>query len=115
MEKDLPGFVQQALQNIRQTMILSDEVHGSYMLGTHPMQIERASGVVIGAPDIRYTVEITCSVLHRGAVCWMGMAAALPDLTTFEQGRVSLDGEPAAFLVPPNVFRKNAPTSAPNR
>lgn len=112
-DKDLPGFAQGALTNIKQTMVLSDPVYGAYTLGTHDLQIERVSAVVIGHPEAKFTVEITCGVLKKGAVCWMAMAADNADLATFEQGQVSLDGEPRAALVPADAFQSK-PASAPS-
>jgi hypothetical protein len=111
--KDLPGFAQGALTNIKQTMVLSDPVYGAYTLGTHDLQIERVAAVVIGHPEAKYTVEITCGVLKKGAVCWMAMAADNADLATFEQGQVSLDGEPPAALVPADAFEKSSSSAPP--
>lgn len=110
-DKDLPGFANGAMQNIRQTLVLSDPVYGSYTLGAHDLQIERVTGVVIGQPQTHYTVEITCGVLKKGAVCWMAMAADHADLAAFEHGKVALDGEPPVDLVPASAFaQKPAPT-----
>jgi hypothetical protein len=111
-DKDLPGFANGAMQNIRRTLVLSDPIYGSYSLGTHDLQIERVTGVAIDHPESHYTVEITCTVLKRGAVCWMAMAANNTDLAAFEQGKVALDGEPPVALVPDSAFQQ-APAPAP--
>jgi len=55
---------------------------------------------------VKYTVETVCSVLKKGAVCWMTMAANQDALQTFENGAVKLDGEAPATLVPASAFAK---------
>jgi hypothetical protein len=55
---------------------------------------------------MNYTVETVCSVLKKGAVCWMAMAADKAGLQTFENGAVTLDGEVPAALVPATAFQK---------
>jgi len=105
-EKDLPGFAQGASEGIKKTFVISEPVYGAYMLGTHNIWIERAKGVVIGHPEAEYTIEIACGLIHKGAVCWMAMAKDDAALKTFEQGKVSLDGETPAALVPPTAFDK---------
>jgi hypothetical protein len=103
-EKDLPGFAQGASEGLKKSFEISDPVYGAYTLGTHNMWIERAKGVVIGHPDAVYTLEIACSLLKKGAVCWMAMAADNSALKTFENGTVTLDGEAPVALVPTTAF-----------
>ncbi|HUX44014.1 MAG TPA: hypothetical protein VMV57_04615 [Terracidiphilus sp.] len=103
-DKDLPGFAEGAMTNFKRAFVLSDPVYGSYFLGSHSLWIERVNGVAIGHAESHYTVEITCSVLRKGAVCWMVMATDHADLADFEQGRVTLDGETPAALVPASAF-----------
>jgi hypothetical protein len=105
-EKDLPGFASGAAEGIKNTFDISDPIHGSYALGTHSLWIERAKGVMKDHAQMKYTVETVCSVLKKGAVCWMAMAATDDGLHTFEQGAVALDGEAPAALVPANAFQK---------
>ena len=105
-DKDLPGFALGASEGLRKSFVISAPAYGAYMLGTHNMWIERAQGVVIGHPESQYTVEIACSVLKKGAVCWMGMAADEAALQTFEHGTVTLDGEAPVVLVPASAFDK---------
>jgi hypothetical protein len=105
-EKDLPGFALGASQGIEKSFTVSDPVYGTYALGTHSFWIERAHGTVIGHPEGKYTVEITCSLLQNGAVCWMTMASDGADLETFEHGNVTLDGDKSGVLVPPTAFDK---------
>ena len=109
-EKDLPGFAQGASEGLKKTFNISDPVYGAYTLGTHNLWIERAKGTVIDHPEATYTVEIACSLLKKGAVCWMAMAADGAALQTFENGSVTLDGEAPAALVPQTAF-ETKPTS----
>jgi hypothetical protein len=105
-EKDLPGFASGASEGLKNSFDISDPVYGAYTLGTHGMWIERATGAVKDHPEIKYTVETVCSVLKKGAVCWMAMAADSAHLQIFEQGLVTLDNEPPAALVPAEAFQK---------
>jgi hypothetical protein len=105
-EKDLPGFGAGAAEGIKNTFNISNAVHGVYAVGTHSMWVERANGVLKDDPTVHYTVETVCSVLKKGAVCWMAMAADKAGLQTFENGAVALDGEVSAALVPATAFDK---------
>lgn len=105
-EKDLPGFASGASEGLKQTFDIGEPVYGSYQLGTHGMWIERAKGAPKDHPELPYTVEITCSLLKKAAVCWMSMAADEGALRTFENGKVTLDGESPTPLVPPSAFDK---------
>ena len=105
-EKDLPGFASGASEGLKNTFDISGPVYGAYTLGTHSVWIERATGVLKDHPEQKYTVETVCSVLKKGAACWMAMAADDAALRIFEQGEVGLDGEAPAVLVPASAFQK---------
>ena len=105
-DKDLPGFAEGASQGLKQSFDVGEPMLGAYALGSHSMWIERAKGTPKGHPELSYTVEITCSLLKKAAVCWMAMAADDTALHVFEHGAVTLDGEPANSLVPPTAFDK---------
>jgi len=105
-EKDLPGFAAGASEGLKKSFEISDPVYGAYSLGTHSVWIERATGALIGHPEVKYTVETVCSVLKKGAVCWMSITADADALQTFEHGAVTLDGEAPAALVPAEAFQK---------
>ena len=105
-DKDLPGFAAGAAEGIKQSFDISDPVYGAYTLGAHSVWIERAKGTPKGHPESPYTVEIVCSLLKKGAVCWMAMAADPGALQIFESGSVALEGEPASVLVPTTAFDK---------
>lgn len=105
-EHDLPGFAQGASEGLKQSFDLAEPVFGSYTLGTHNLWIERAKGTPKGHTEMPYTVEIACSLLKKGAVCWMAMAADEASLKVFESGAVVLEDDPATALVPAGAFDK---------
>jgi hypothetical protein len=70
------------------------------------MWIERAKGTPKGHPEAQYTVEIACTLLKKGAVCWMALAASDEALKIVEGGAVALEGDKPASLVPTTVFEK---------
>lgn len=105
-DKDLPGFAQGASEGLKQSFDISDPVYGSYALGTHSMWAERAKGSPKGHPELPYTMEIACSLLKKGAVCWMAMASDDAALKIFESSPVVLEGEAAAALVPATAYDK---------
>jgi len=105
-DKDLPGFAEGASENLKQSLDLTEPLYGSYTLGAHSFWIERAKGSVKDHPEVKYTVETVCSVLKKGAVCWMAMAADEAALRTFENGAAKLDSDPPTALVPPTAFAK---------
>lgn len=112
-EHDLAGFGLGAADGLKQVFDLFDPVFGLYSLGNHHLWIERAKGSPKGHPETQYTVEIACSMLKKGAACWMTMAADKASLQAFENGSVSLEGDPATPLVPAGAFDK-APQKAPS-
>jgi hypothetical protein len=105
-EKDLPGFAQGAAEGLTQTFDISDPVYGAYSLGTHSMWIQRSRGAAKGHPELQYTVETVCTILKKGAVCWMALGADKEGLAIFEKGAVSLDGDAQPVLVPATAFEK---------
>jgi hypothetical protein len=105
-EKDLPGFASGASEGLKKTFDIANPVHGAYTMGSHNVWIERAKGNLKGHPEIQYTVETVCSILKKGAVCWMDMSADDAALQIFEHGSVALDGEAPAALVPATAFDK---------
>lgn len=104
---DLPGFANGASEGLRRSFNLGEPTIGAYSLGSHSFWIERAKGTPKAQPYLPpYTVEIACTLLQKAAVCWMTMAADENELSTFEHGGVSLEGEPATALVPATAFAK---------
>ncbi len=106
---DLASLGEGASEGMKQTFVLSDPATATYTLGGHSMWIERAPGASKDHVERPYTFEIACTVLQKGAACWLTMAADSASLQAFEQAKVSLDGEPAAALVPTNIFLPDKP------
>jgi hypothetical protein len=105
--KDLPGFAQGAAEGIRQSFDISAPVYGDYKLGSHSMWVERAKGTPKGHPEVPpYTIEISCTLLKKGAVCWMAVAANDASLKIIEDGAATLEGEAPTALVPATAFAK---------
>ena len=104
--KDLPGFAQGASEGIKQSLDLSNSSNASYASGSHSMWVERSKGAPKGHPESMYTVEIACTVLKKGAVCWMTMAASDDALKALENSPVELEGEKRTALVPASAFEK---------
>jgi len=105
-ENDLPGFADAGPEALKQSFDLGKSVTGSYVLGSHKMWIERAPATLKNHPELPFTVEITCGLLKKAAVCWMAVAGNDDALRAFERGTVTLDGESPAALVPPTAFDK---------
>ncbi len=105
-DADLPAFASSIADSLKKGWKISDPVFGTYSLGAHTLWIERASGSLLDHPDDLKTLELVCSMLKNDAVCWMGFVAGEADLKTFEQGAVSLDGQPNPALVPASAFAK---------
>jgi hypothetical protein len=107
---DLENFGEGAAEGMKQTFDLTEPVQTTYPLGSHKVWIERATGTPKNHAESSFTFEIACTVLEKGAVCWMTMAADAASLQAFEQGTVKLDGDPATKLVPATAFVPNKPS-----
>ncbi len=103
---DLPGFAAGAPEVLKQNFDIGEPVSATYSLGSHSMWIERAKASLKGHPEVPFTVEITCGLLKKAAVCWMAVTADDQALQAFEHGSVTLDGETLAALVPATAFDK---------
>ncbi len=102
--RDLPGFGSGAAEGLKQAFDISSPIEASYTVAGHKMWIERARALPKGKTAPRYTVEIACTLLRKGVVCWMAQAADEAGLQVFEESSVILDGMPAPALVPPDIF-----------
>ncbi len=107
--KDLPGFGRGAAQGIQQQFDLGEPVEATYSLGSHSAWIARFPATLKDGSQRSYSVETVCTLLKKGAVCWMALAADDDALATFEHGSATLDGEPPVPLVPADVFMKGHP------
>ena len=106
---DLKNFGAGAAVGMKQTFEVTEPVDANYSLGSHAVWIERAKGTPKHHPERRFTFEIACTVLEKGAACWMTMAADAASLQAFEQAIVSLDGEVPAALVPADAIQEKLP------
>jgi hypothetical protein len=102
---DLVNFGAGAVEGMKQTFELkTDAVEATYSLGGHKMWAERVHGTPKGHPENRYVFEVACTLLEKGAACWMTMAADWADLKAFEEATVSLEGDQPAALVPKSTL-----------
>ena len=106
--RDLAKFGDGAAEGLKQAFNISQPVQGNYLLGSHAMWIERAKGTPKGHAGNSFIFETACTVLAKGAVCWMTMAADSASLRAFEKAPVTLDGESAVELVPAHAFLHDA-------
>jgi hypothetical protein len=104
---DLPGFGEGAAEGLKRTLDIIDPITASYKLAGHKMWIQRSKATPKGKTAPEYTVEIACTVLEKGAVCWLAQAADSAGLDAFERATVTLNGVNAGALVPKDVFVKN--------
>jgi hypothetical protein len=108
-ERDLANFGAGAAEGMKQSFEITEPVEATYSLGSHTLWIERAKGTPKHHSESQFTFEIACTVLTKGAACWMTMAADAASLETFEQSTVSLEGDAPAALVPATAFLLNKP------
>lgn len=106
-DRDLPQFGAGATQGVTQSFDIGAPTFGTYTLGTHTLWIERVQGTPKGqSTSPQYTIEIACAVVKKAAVCWTAMAANDASLKAFESGKVTLDSDAPAALVPATAFDK---------
>jgi|ERR1035437_1207455 hypothetical protein len=105
-DKDLATAASGVAEGLKKAFNITDPVYGAYTLGTHSVWIERATGSFISHPEFKRTVETACTILKKGLVCWMAMAADTGALQTFERGAVTLEGEELPALVPADALQK---------
>jgi len=110
MASDLPNLGEGAAEGMKQTADLTEPMQTTYSLGSHTVWIERAEGTPKAHDGSPFTFEIACTVLKKGAACWMTMATDAASLQAFEQSTVSLDGDAATKLVPANTFPPDKPS-----
>ena len=114
VEQDLADFGSGVTEGLQTTFDLLNPVSTTYALAGHKLWIERVKAVPKGKTAPLDTVETACTILEKGAVCWMVDAADEASLEAFERGAVTLEGSPATPLVPAGVWIKSpAPVTAP--
>lgn len=102
--QDLAEFGSGVTEGLKTALDFLSPVTASYALAGHDLWIERIKAVPKGKTEPVSTVEITCTILEKGAVCWMVQAADEAGLQAFEGAAVTLEGSPASRLVPTQVF-----------
>ena len=103
---DLPGFGTGAAEGFKQNFDLGDPQVVTYASGTHHLWAERVRGTPKGQPDRHYTIEVSCALLSKAAVCWVTMAADDASLAIFEHGAVTLEDDSPVALVPAGTFKQ---------
>jgi hypothetical protein len=103
---DIPSVASNVTDSMKNSIQITNPVINTYTLGTHILWIQRGSGSLAGHPEINRTVETVCSILKKGIVCWVTMAADDAALQTFENGAVTLDDDAATALVPADALQK---------
>jgi len=103
-ESDLAATGMGVSQGLTRSFTVKDPKYGAYNLGKHAFWIERADGSPVDHPEHQYKLETTCTLLKKGLACWLAMAGSADAITTFEGGKVSLEGDPATALVPASAF-----------
>lgn len=104
-EKDLPGFGMGALQNLRQQFEMEEPATSTFALGHHAGWTARAKATPRGT-QLGYTIEVACTLVEKGSVCAMIVAADATTLSHFEQLPVVLDGTSFPALVPAGTYGK---------
>jgi hypothetical protein len=103
-ESDLAGFGLGVSTGMVRTFDMKDPVYGAYKWGSHGVWIERAIGSPKAHPEQSFTIDTVCTILAKGAMCWLGMAKDDEALQAFEKSLLSVDGGPPQALVPPDAF-----------
>lgn len=107
-ENDLPGFGLGVTDGLKQTFdFATPPLTMSYKLAGHPMWVERVKTTPKGKTAPVFTVEIACTLLKKGAVCWLAQVADIQSLEAFERSAVTLEGTAVERLVPQDVFVKS--------
>lgn len=105
--RDLEGFGAGVTEGLKRTFDILNPVESAYSLAGHSMWIERVKATPKGKSAPVFTIETVCTLLQKGAVCWMAQAGDEAGLSEFEHGPVTLEGQAAKQLVPANVFVRN--------
>ncbi len=103
---DLPGFGTGAAEGIKENFDIGDPQVITYTLGAHHLWAERVHGTPKDQPDRHYTIEISCALLNKAAVCWLALAADSTSLEIFEHGAVTLEDDSPAPLVLAGKFKQ---------
>jgi hypothetical protein len=105
-QNDLAGFASGAAEGLKQTFDMENPEYGTYSIGTHTMWVERVKSMPKKNPGAEYLIEVVCSILKKGGVCFMAMEGSESGMRVFENSLVALEGEPPSILIPANAFVK---------
>ncbi len=103
-DSDLPGFGSAVSVGLKQNFTIQDSKTATYKCGNHNMWMERATSSMKANPTQSYTIETVCSILKKGAVCWIGMARDDAALKALEEARVTLESDAPTALVPADAL-----------
>ena len=112
-EGDLEVWGSAWLEGLKTRFDFTGPIETTYELAGHTLWIERVKATPKAKTAPSFTLETACTLLKKGAVCWMVQAADAEGLAAFEQSPVSLEGAVAQRLVPAGVFQKIATPLAP--
>jgi hypothetical protein len=108
-DTDLPGFGKGVSGGLKQNFSVSETKTATFKSGTHSLWIERAAAVSKADPSRTYTIETVCSMLKKGATCWIGMVKDDAALKIMEQSLVTLESDAPTALVPENLLTPAKP------
>jgi len=108
-DTDLPGFGTGVSSGLKQNFNVSETKTATYKSGTHSLWIERAIAAAKADPTRTYTIETVCSMLKKGATCWIGMVKDDAALKVMEQGQVTLESDAPTALVPADLLTAAKP------
>lgn len=108
-DADLPGFGNGVSSGLKQNFTIQDSKTSTFKSGTHNLWAERASAASKADVNQKYTIETVCSMLKKGATCWIGMVKDDASLRVLEQAKVTLESDAPAALVPAEAFAEGKP------
>lgn len=103
-QEDLPSVGEGMSQGLKKNFNIIDSTYSAYKLGKHNLWVERAKGTPQDQKEPIYTIETACTIVDKGMVCLLTLAADVDGLTTFETGHVSFEGDDPLSLVPAGTF-----------
>ena len=108
-QHDLADFGSGVTEGLKTTFDFLNPVSTTYALAGHKLWIERVKAVPKGKTAPVDTVEITCTILEKGAVCWMVQAADEASLEAFERGAVTWKDRRLRRWCPPRCWSRAQP------
>jgi len=103
-DSDLPGFGTGVSSGLKQNFTIVSSKNATYKSGTHNLWVERSAATAKADPTQTYTIETVCSMLKKGATCWIGMVKDDASLKLLEQSKVTLEADAPTALVPADAL-----------